>query len=389
MAGEYQILEQWDCGGLIFRLVDGTTSSTDGRVLIDVRGHAWLEMALPGPHMLATLAKDQVIVGTTIPQGLQVEVAGAMPSRVTFDSNTGLSVVVWDFIEAKIGQAPASPTGTVASLKCVRVLGPCAFKYAGRLCRLDAIHHQADRRPGLISGRLTIDGGLDYAPVSCLLTLAQRCLIGAPMVKVHDGPNIALVVLRPNASPYEAGNPLIPRDGAKLANFLEQTLPAFQAKSAGYELGRLIEYYGLSVQNSFGEIKFILASVLMEAFKFFWAKNVAQKTPDLKANGLIRGFIKSYGKKGKPVNYTFEELLTEACASLNYSTTFTFVEDRNALFHSGAPGGHQHGATSTWAALRPELVTLYRQIDDILLTLLGYAGPILRWDTPDQEDAFP
>jgi len=83
------------------------------------------------------------------------------------------------------------------------------------------------------------------------------------------------------------------------------------------------------------------------------------------------------------------DLLAQGAFASQANYEFTFIEDRNAMFHSGAPGAYQAGASSTWSAIKPELIQLYRQIDDILLTILGYQGPIHRWDAPDTEVQFP
>ena len=125
----------------------------------------------------------------------------------------------------------------------------------------------------------------------------------------------------------------------------------------------------------------------MEAFKFYWALRVAKKTR-VPLTGLIRGFQKGTDRNGNPVTYGFEELLTEACHDLGLAPQFTFFADRNAMFHSGAPAAHQSGSSDAWLALRPELERLYRQIDDILLRILEYQGPVHRWDTPRKIDKF-
>jgi hypothetical protein len=170
---------------------------------------------------------------------------------------------------------------------------------------------------------------------------------------------------------------------------METSLPHHAHLATQYELPRLIHTYCVSIAAEHAEVKFALASMFMEALKFFWALRVAGKNPDRDAAGLVRGFIKRTLPNGRHIHYTFEELLQECCASINYNTTFTFIRDRNAIFHSGAPGAYQVGGADPWSAIKPELIRLYRQIDDILLTLLKYGGPIRRWDTPDAIDTFP
>jgi len=127
----------------------------------------------------------------------------------------------------------------------------------------------------------------------------------------------------------------------------------------------------------------------MEGLKFYWAKNIATLPADVKQNGLVRGFVNTTSASGKPVLYSFEELLTAAANALGVTTTFTFIEDRNALFHTGATSAAQLGATGTWAALKPEMIRLYDQMDDLLLHLLNYSGPIHPWQGPHPKVLFP
>ena len=222
-----------------------------------------------------------------------------------------------------------------------------------------------------------------------LLSAAQRCQITVPREDIFDGPQLISIVLRDNHFIGEGSHPLIPPSPAELASFLLQALPLFRALEADYSLERLIWYYCRSFTEQYSEPNFIFASVFMEALKFYWAKNVAKHPPVMKANGLVKGFERAKNVKGDPILYTFEELIVGAGNHLGFPTTFTFIEDRNALFHSGASGAVQKGAGSTWPALKPELWKLYDQMDDLLLRILGYRGPIYPYDGTAPKVDFP
>jgi hypothetical protein len=99
---------------------------------------------------------------------------------------------------------------------------------------------------------------------------------------------------------------------------------------------------------------------------------------------LIKGFARPTGGA-----YSFEDLLKLATAHLGYQTTFSFIDDRNAIFHTGAAAARQLGNASVWPVLKPELIKLYRQMDDIILRILGYSGPIHPWELADAREDFP
>jgi hypothetical protein len=138
-----------------------------------------------------------------------------------------------------------------------------------------------------------------------------------------------------------------------------------------------VGYYCRSHQETLAEAKFIFASVFMEALKFNWALKVAKLPQDRKQSGLIRGF-----RRPTSGNYSFEELMNLVASDLKLNHVYTFIDDRNALFHSGQAANLQTGASAgTWAALRSELVPLHDQMDEFLLTLLEYSGKIRGfWD---------
>ncbi|HNT27066.1 MAG TPA: hypothetical protein PKH10_02705 [bacterium] len=217
-----------------------------------------------------------------------------------------------------------------------------------------------------------------------LLSLAQRNVFFSPIRKTYNGTTLSKISIFPNKG-LRSAHPMISRDAEKLAKFIENAWPYYTKNQEEYNLPRLFQFYCLSIADEIVEVKFILASVFMEAFKFYWALNVGKKIR-FPESGLIRGFRRSKGE-GK---YSFKDLLEEACTDVGCKKTETgFIDNRNALFHSGAFKYEQMNSSESKKQIVPELFTLYRQIDEILLRLIGYAGPIYEYGKPDEPVIFP
>ena len=253
-----------------------------------------------------------------------------------------------------------------------------------------------DHRPGLIAASVHLklatpshdDPEKALRDVLELPALAQRCPILVARFESCDQGRVVRTVFRPNVAAYKTTNPLIPWTPPELKSYFEQALPTYQKHSGAYDLSRLISFYTRSFVEPTVELKFMMAGVFMEAFKFHWACNVGNLQRSTKANGLVKGFVKPTGG-----TYSFEEILKLATAHLGYQTTFSFIDDRNAIFHTGAAAARQLGNASVWPVLKPELIKLYRQMDDIILRLririLGYSGPIHPWELADARENFP
>lgn len=229
------------------------------------------------------------------------------------------------------------------------------------------------------------------AAIFALLTLAQRCPIMAPLTEIYTGDTLAQCKIIDHSLHYNVSNPLINRELSHIKDFLEQTLPNFLIQKNNYELHTLIEYYWRACVDETAEVKFIFSTVFMEALKFHWAKNVSLLKRDIKKNGLTRSFYERTRKKsGDPVPVPFEELMNKVANHLGYpQDQFTFIENRNSLFHSGQPAASQQGQLNSYQFLRPELVKLMDQMDDLLLLILGYSGEIHSYWNPGQRLRFP
>jgi hypothetical protein len=204
--------------------------------------------------------------------------------------------------------------------------------------------------------------------VTRLLGVAFRARTQAPRIDYYDEGNWLGTTLIPSNIDDELMNDLIPWTG--LEAFISQAVVGYRNNENEYSLRTVLYYYIRSHVESTLEVKFIFASVLVEALKFYWARNVAQFTPRMNANGTIKEFVKPPNGK-----YTFKELVNGMTAHLGLTATYTFIDDRNALFHTGLSVATQVGTVNARSALEAELSTLHDQVDDMVLTLLGYSGP--------------
>ena len=391
MVARAQFPKRWQCSEL--RLPDGTVIGS-GVLTLTARGRIDLEVTFPSPRSGLGDDEDleQDISGTT-DDGQELRATMCAPT-----STTGFKtkLVVGAAVIERPSHAPRW-TRKVLHLRGARCIGPTQFDDGAFSIRLADRSGPDDDTRGNIRASLEMtarapveqwddDAGHDYLQ---LLSVAQRVQVWAALEEFYDRDSLVRTVLTNTAGGWECTNPLVPWWPKPLASFFLQTLPRYRAERSRYELDSLIWHFCRSYVEDVVDMKFISASVFMEAFKFHWAKNVAGLTADLKANGLVRGFVKSTTAKGKPVLFTFEELFTQACAHLGFVADVEFIEDRNALFHTGAPGSAQRGQRNSWVALRSDLIRLYAQMDEILLRILGYHGPFDAWDKPDETMEFP
>lgn len=155
--------------------------------------------------------------------------------------------------------------------------------------------------------------------------------------------------------------------------FITDTLPAFIRNKSDYNLLVLLHYYYSSYTANFDEHRYLFASMFMEAFKFYWAKNVSSYYAEVGTNGVIKRF--KLRSSRRPV--TFKKLLTDAAKQIGYTVKdTTFIDNRNALFHSGVPVFRHLPSSHPSDDLWNDLLTLYDDIDGVLLTLLDYTDPI-------------
>ena len=381
--------ETWVCSVLTFTLEDGSTSQAQGQVSVTSLGRVELTANFIGFVDLNSFTSGQTVTGTA-ENGFTIAATGVYPDQSNYEPSTNTTHAIFMPLDCKlIGPGTEPVTRQEIYVKSLQVAGRCSFSDGTTNYHIRTLPDANNRRKDTVRAILHTSSAVDFDIVLQLLSLAQRCIIRSPLRKYYSSSGLKMIHLVPSERPDRVTHPLIPWFGTELAEFMSQALKTFPSISTALELNRLIDIYCLSVTADYYETKFIFASVFMEGIKFYWAMNIAKKTPDYNARGLVRGFEKRRNKNGKPILYTFEELLNEMCRSYGLNLEFTFIDDRNALFHTGAPGAYQLGSDDSWQAIQPELSRLYRQIDQILLTLLKYNGPIHYWDTPNQTDRWP
>lgn len=383
--------EVWLCPTLTFTLKDGSQQTVEGRIFATANGRGEIRADFCGLYHAYDFAGEQLVVGETV-NGFSVSVVGVVLEHISSDVITETTQAVFIFQECRLKDLSSQSILVERQeiyLKSLQVIGKCSFYHNNTSYNLVALPNANDQRKNLIQAVLNTSDNSNFSDVLLLLSLAQRCIIHSPVRKFYGSERLVYIELIPNESFSWVSNPLIPIAGSKLSDFMTQVLPRLPTVFKDLELPRLIHYYCLSIASEYAELKFILASLFMEALKFYWALNVGEKPPICKKNGLIKGFEKFKNTKNFSVPFEFKELLDETYKSYGLNPNFTFIENRNAMFHSGAPGTYQQGVSSTWQTIKPELITLYRQIDDVLLAILGYTGAIHRWDTPDIIDSYP
>lgn len=226
------------------------------------------------------------------------------------------------------------------------------------------------------------------ADYNFLMALALRSPTPYVLKQYYSDNELVLEEVNEQSMNYIPVKPLIDYRGMEMPTFLVNSYPKYIVKKKDLGLVTLIEYYWRSHIESTVEIKFLLASVLMESFKFSWAANVSTTYNSIfTKNGLVAGFkLKGAGPKERMAS--FNTLITEAANSVGYDSTignFGFIDDRNCLFHTGLSSAHQNNVSNSYLVIGPELEKLYRQIDDILLRILDFHGDYYPIHTPNRK----
>jgi len=223
--------------------------------------------------------------------------------------------------------------------------------------------------------------------IARLLSLAQRCNTLATCEERFVGNRLVFTECFDDSRASDSIKPLIARDVDAACEFVRQTLPFYLRQRHAYDLPALVGYYILAHSAEHMEARFVFGSLFMEAMKFNWAKNLSGLYQDInQKTGLIRGFRDA---PTAPRNLSFEDLMNRLANHLCYSATFSFIDNRNALFHSGRSVGDHTGHAAPSEVLWSELERLYDQMDDLLLRVLGYAGVIFSPSQPNTPVHFP
>jgi len=385
--------------------VDGVVRlSTDGELLF--RTETPMALATLG-HLPPTLVAVQ---GKT-PDGLDTELDDCLPS--------GLSAVVPGsgalFLTPRAARVGTPSGGQVARarglVRCTHLVDePWSRTIEGRTIAMKPFRRDQSGQVVVAELDITPKPGdsresiaeLGHA-IARLLSVAHRARTPLVFLGFDGADGSTWSEMWGNDWRDRGSHPLL--DPEAVPDFIAGALPRYMARNQSHRLFALVDLYVRSFIEDTAEIQFTLASVFMEAFKFSWAMN--DGSPDMikdqRADGYIRGFKRppnateiaratARGRTARDQKWQFAQLLQRFAGPIDLATGgFSFIENRNALFHSGLTSFHQThpGVPSTYPLLKPELRKLLGQMEDILLTELQYAGPLIPYGEPDKRVAFP
>lgn len=405
------ILAQWGFArGLRIVSHRGTWTATTGQVTLTRGGELIVggELDEGGPN-LGPNPPDKLSIQGQTAEGFPISCSDAYFGRVSLIPMPG-QARCFKLVPLKIeiGAPAAGPPEITAVLirRVPSIWSGFTFAACGRDIKIEPRH---GTRPRDFAAWVEIPGlKSDVGDEATKIGIAVAQLLG-----IAHRANTPIVAIRTRRMEQErtdlhgndladTANPVIPDN--HIQQFLKTALPNYMKLNDSHRLFALAEYYIRSFVESTAEHKFTFASIFMEAFKFSCAYNDPRPDMIIDKNtaGLVRGFKRpptsaekakaiKKGKTAKNRNWTFKELMDRYAGCLAGPGGFTFIENRNALFHTGLPAAaqiHKKGA-GTYPYLKPELMKVQTQMEDILLLILGYSGPIHEYGAPDTLVSFP
>lgn len=394
-------LVTYECAQLDVSSASGASRTGHGVVEVTDHGRVWIEVTFSSatpPFGQAWLAEELAVAGQTT-EGWLVIATRSYVETTTWDSAKQQAIVRLGSLDTVLlEQQGRTPNWTTKKLhlRNIHALWPQSWSFAGLAFDLKSMNRSSKvperDRPGLVDYEVTIQRSGQASgnwpavrsAVLKLLSLAARSPSSAPLEETWEGTTLVAAELLTGDSDYLATHALIPPDC--LGSFMNVALPAYNANEADAGLAKLISYYCRSHTEPTAEYKFLFAGVLMEALKLNWAVNRRKLPVKRAASGVIKEFLKPDGK----TRYGFEELLNMVASDLGLNAKYTFIENRNAVFHTGeAAAAQTAGAGNVWSAFQPELVKLHDEVDDLLLSHLQYTGPITSYWNMGQRLQFP
>jgi hypothetical protein len=224
-----------------------------------------------------------------------------------------------------------------------------------------------------------------------LLKIALRTEIwGTYCESYNENDELVHIVAIDNSCDYEIHSTLIHWHAEDLLVFIKSSIPKWLEYKDYYGLERLVLYLWKSHTEKYIEIKFMLASVFLEALKFQWGlRNHEIKYKNGDKKNIIRGFEKKI-KNGKKINLSFETLLKEVVEHLGIQEfDYDFIENRNCIIHSGMTNHSQKGANIIYPYFKEELDKITNQIEKIMLSILEYKGTIYKVGDVNNPVQFP
>lgn len=175
--------------------------------------------------------------------------------------------------------------------------------------------------------------------------------------------------------------PLIPNALPRVMQFITDVLPRYNKYRVTLQLDSLLEYFWRGRTDLHLQACFIFLSVLMEAAKFQTALQFLPGEHPQVSGGLVRGFR----KQGASGNTSFAELLKSTVEHFGQPVTgsakkvFSFIDERNALFHSGQTTGHQNllPVEEAFKQLGEEYNRLAVQATKLMFDILDYRGEFI------------
>jgi len=274
------------------------------------------------------------------------------------------------------------PDTYVYYLKNCKVNFQATINYKNEKITLSGINSKKDDQKGKIGGCISIKGTKltekvvdDLVDDICkILSIIQRIPIRISYLEKYCGEEFIRAEAYRSVDDHEVVIPMVQRFAKDISKLVAIMLPRYLKNKSDYNLNILTHYYCSAYTALFDEHKYIFGSIFMEALKYNWAKNVSNLDNNIdNKTGVIKGFLKPGLKK----ELSFKELMNLVAIHLGYSAnTFSFIDNRNMLFHTGIPTAAHTGHDNPNSMLWDELLTLYDQMDDLLLTILGFTGEI-------------
>lgn len=233
-------------------------------------------------------------------------------------------------------------------------------------------------------GAEEIDRLLDA--ICSLLSISQRIPVSIACIQRYCGDEFVSAEAYHLVDDHKPVVPMIFKFADHVCEFVTKTLPSFIKNESNYNLHVLTHYYCRAFTELFDESKFIFGSIFMEALKFNWAKNISSLKVENNPNGTIKKFLDPItGEK-----LGFRKLIESVAGHLGYTPSkFSFIDNRNMLFHTGLSLHDHLGHKTPNDVLWQELLRLYDQMDELLLRILDYSGNIYSVRYPNASRKFP
>ncbi len=210
----------------------------------------------------------------------------------------------------------------------------------------------------------------------CLVSLALGCETRVSLMEWRTNEQIHASFTSNRVVARGRGHALIRGSCHSVIDFLKEVYPNYRRERENLALDVLLDLYVQGCAESYIDLRFAKWAFLMEAAKFHTARTHLAQTGLVQPQNSPRGFIQGFKAPGSNGKLSFRTLLQMTFEYFGYSPpggedTFTFISERNAIFHTGRGSHHQTGEPDV---LREELERLHTQAIKLLFLILGYTG---------------